>query len=211
MTDRTTDPTLRELLDAHSEAFFAKFHAPIQARVQVYSTSPAIVDAVPLVILPVEGTPGVKPLVMRQVPVAFPGGSVAGYTYPLTPGVDTVSLMPQDADLDRYVASGSVFQQPGSKRRFDLSDAIAIPNNLRAGGQPLPSTAFAPDGGVLWGLHYLGGSDATDFVAMAAKVLTQLASIVDQHNLHVHANHGVTPTVPMTDPASVAATLAKVK
>ena len=75
--------------------------------------------------------------------------------------MDTVALLPQDAELDAYVASGTVGQLPKSTRRFDLSDAIAIPNNLRKPSNPLPATAFADDGGVLWGPHYIGGSDAT--------------------------------------------------
>lgn len=161
MTDRTLDTLLRQLLDAHSVVWFSEYHAPIQGRVHSYSTSPARADVEPIVILRVSGRDVLKAPILRQVPVIFPGGSIAGYTYPLTPGVDTVALLPQDADIDAYVASGTVGQLPKSARRFSLSDCVAVPNNLRRPSNPLPATAFAADGGVLWGKHFLGGSDAT--------------------------------------------------
>ncbi len=211
---RTTQPTLRELLDAHSEAFFSAFHAPIQGRVQSYSTSPARVDVEPIVLLRVEGVKLERSPILRGVPVVFPGGSTSGYTYPLTPGTDTVSLVPQDADLDAFVADGAVGALPTSERRFSLSDAIAIPNNLRPASNPLPATAFAPDGGVLWGRHYLGGSDATDFVAMAAKVLSELQAIVTGYNTHTHPVTGAATGVPastLPNPSSVASSLFLVK
>ena len=214
---RTQDADLRELLDAHAEAFFQAFHAPIQGKVMSYSTTPAaVVDAQPLVALRVEGSTVVTPApILRSVPVVFPGGSIAGYTYPLTPGADTVALMPQDADLSSYVASGAVNQLPQSKRRFSLSDVIAVPVNLRAGGQGLPATAFAADGGVLWGLHYAGSSAATAFAAMANKVLSELNALSAWADAHIHtvaAAPGSTsvPTVLTTPPSSVACTKLKV-
>lgn len=55
-------------------------------------------------------------------------------------------------------------------------------------------------------LDLAGGAD---FVALAASVLTELQSIKNQHNLHVHASSGAVPTVPMTAPNSVAASRVK--
>lgn len=172
MSERTLDALLRQLLDAHSEIWFSEYHAPIQGRIHSYTApsvvnpGPAVADVEPLVILRIAGREPVKAEILRSVPIIFPGGSIAGYTYPLTPGVDTVALIPQDADLDAYVASGTVGQLPKSARRFNLSDCVAIPNNLRKPSDPLPATAFSDVAAVLWGPHFIGGSDATKAAAI---------------------------------------------
>lgn len=165
MSDRTTDPTLRELLDAHSEAWFAGYHAPILGRVQTYTPATQLADVEPLVLLRVEGVALEKSPILRGVPVAFPGGSVTSYTWPLNQG-DPVELIPQDADFGAYWASGTIAQLPESNRRMSLSDCIAVPVASRSQVSPLPATAWAADGGVLSGLHYVGGSDAVLFAAI---------------------------------------------
>ena len=78
---------------------------------------------------------------------------------------------------------------------------------------------FHPDGSVYvepkTGKFIHLGDGATQFVAMANKVLTELQSIRTQHNAHVHATAAVgppvIPTVLMTAPGAVAATKAKVE
>jgi hypothetical protein len=214
MSDRTTEPTLRELLDAHSEAWFSQYHAPILGRVQTYDPATQLADVEPLVILRVEGLDTVKSPILRGVPVAFPGGSLTSYTWPLHPG-DPLELVPQDADFGAYWASGTVGQLPNSKRRMSLSDCVAIPVRSLSQAGPPTSTAWALDGGVLWGLHYAGGSDATDFAAMAAKVLAELNSIKSAFSAHVHTGvepgAGSTNPGPTYSPSSVACTLLKVK
>jgi hypothetical protein len=218
----TEDVDLNQLLELSFGAQFQQFHAPIQARVNSYSTSPARVDAQPLVFLPVEGNTTVLPApMMRSVPVAFQGGSLTAYTFPLTPGVDTVSLIPQDADIGAFIASGSVNQQPQSTRRFSLSDVIAVPNALRPGNAPLPAAAFAADGGVLWGLHYGGSGLATDFAAMALKVKSEIDAMIAAFNAHTHPTaatgppstptpSAVPPIIPVPASGSTACTQFKV-
>ncbi len=220
MTDRTTDPTLRDLLDAHCEAWFAAYHAPILGRVQTYDPATQLADVEPLVILRAEGLDLTKSPILRGVPVAFPGGGGVSITWPLAAG-NPVELVPQDADFGAYWASGVVGQLPTSKRRFSISDCVAIPVASRSQASPLPALAWAADGIVHYGLTYLGGSDATDFAAMAAKVLTELEKIEAAFNAHVHDagtyNIGGTPVVgasgagPSYSSESVASTMAKVK
>jgi hypothetical protein len=209
----TTDADFREVLDAHAEAWFQRYHAALVGRIETYDQARQVADISPMVLLYVEGIAPTKSPVLRDVPVAFPGGSLTSYTWPLVQG-DPVELVPQDADFGAYFASGAVKQLPTSNRRFSLSDCIAIPHAPRSQASPLPSTAVAADGGVLAGLHYAGGSDATDFAAMAAKVLSELQALSAWADAHIHTTpsgpSGV-PTIPTTPPGSVASTLLKVK
>jgi phage baseplate assembly protein V len=74
------------------------------------------------------------------------------------------------------------------------------------------------DGGIVvvpsgTGLVHVGADPASDFVALAALVLTRLQTIKTDFDAHIHpdpvsGNTGV-PTVPMTTPTAVAATKAK--
>lgn len=71
------------------------------------------------------------------------------------------------------------------------------------------------------GIAHIGGAaptyEAADFIALAAKVLTELNDIRTKHDDHTHsyipgtlaAAQTVTPTTPMGDASSVAATKAK--
>jgi hypothetical protein len=216
----TQDVDFRELLDAFAEAWFQQYHAPVVGRVESYDKATQTADVAPMLLLRVEGQDVTSSPVLRSIPVAFPGGAFTSYTWPLVNG-DPVELIPHDADFGAYFSSGSVKQLPQSKRRFSLSDCVCIPVAPRSQASPLPATAVADDGGVLAGLHYLGGSDATDFVAMAAKVLSELEKIKTALSGHVHdggtytngggAVTGTSGLSPTFSPASVAATLAKVK
>jgi len=99
------------------------------------------------------------------VPVSFPGGALTSHTWPLAKD-DPLLLMPLDADFGAYFASGSVNQLPQSKRRFALSDCVALPLAPRSQADKLPATALAADGAVLAGLHYIGSSAAALFAAL---------------------------------------------
>lgn len=65
----------------------------------------------------------IPPLV--NVPVVFPRTSTAGVTFPLKKG-DGVLLVFAERSLERWYSSG-LDSEPGDSRKFDLSDAIAIP------------------------------------------------------------------------------------
>ncbi len=213
--DSTEDVDLVALLDHHAEAWYQQFHAPIVGEIQTYDKATQSADVRPIVLMYVEGEPLTTVPVLRAVPVAFPGGALTSYTWPLAAG-DKVELVPQDADIGAYVASGSVNQLPQSRRRFSLSDAVAFPMYTRSRASPLPATAVADDGAVLAGLHYVGSSAATDFAAMAQKVLNELQQIKTDYDGHTHtapAGGGLTttPTNPMTAPSSVASTKLKVE
>lgn len=63
--------------------------------------------------------------VIVNVPVAFPSGGGATINFPMSPS-DKVILVFSERSLERWLANGEDSEQ-GAPRRFDLSDAFAIP------------------------------------------------------------------------------------
>jgi hypothetical protein len=127
---------------------------------------------------------------IANVPVAFPSAAGFAITWPLSPG-DTVLLVFADRSMDEWKATGAQETIPADVRRFDLTDAIAI-TGLRPSTRPIPASGFAPSAMVLEGLDIrLGSSAATDFVALASKVMGELVKLKSALEAHVHA--GVTP------------------
>lgn len=154
---------------------------------------------------------------LPDIPIVFPGVGDYSITFPLAPG-DPVLVVFCESSIDSWRVKGGL-TDPGDIRRHNLGSAIAIPglrpdtkliadpNNTdmtigKAGGQKVTikgSTVEVSD-----------DFNAADFVAMAAKVLTQLQSIKTSHDSHIHtilsgssAGSTTAPTVPMTAPSAV--------
>jgi hypothetical protein len=151
---------------------------------------------------------------IANVPVAFPSGGGCSITWPLVAG-DTVYLVIADSSIDEWKATGNQENLPADVRRFDLTDAVAIPA-LRPFARSIPATGWSSTGIVIEGLDIrLGSSAASDFVALAGLVAAELAKIRTAFNAHLHT--GVTtgpgssgpPATPMVAPGNVAATRVK--
>lgn len=142
-----------------------------------------------------------------EVDVAWPrSGSGFAITLPLAQGV-IVQLLPQTVDSSPH-QSGSQDVAPPTKRRNQLSDAVAQPLGTQP-AQPLPAAAVADDGIVIYATPfiYLGGSTATDFVALAQKVLTELAAAKADRDamkaifdVHYHGETGAITSTPLSGP-----------
>lgn len=63
--------------------------------------------------------------VIVDVPVVWPRSSNASMTFPVNKG-DYVLLLFAERSIERFLASGGE-QEPGDMRKYDLTDAIAIP------------------------------------------------------------------------------------
>ena len=129
---------------------------------------------------------------LHNVPVTYPGGAGGSITWELKAG-DVVLLIFASAALGRYRQDGAE-GDPAEQRRFDLSDAWAIP--LAAGG-PITATAgkvviaapTAPGGVVA-----VGGDTATQAAVLGDALLLWL-------NSHIHTT-ALGPTTPAATPAT---------
>ncbi len=143
--------------------------------------------------------------------------------------------MLQQEDLDRLLPYGFYSEPPAD------SESVAVPCEgadvtvgervVKPGDVPTGAgqgTIYASDGGYVQcenggdvvagpqpGKFMLIGKGATEFVAMANLVLAELQQIKTDYDAHIHNDPlaGVTgaPTVPMTAPSAVAATVGKVE
>jgi hypothetical protein len=208
LDEGTIDETsLEELLEAASVATNGSVHGPIPAKVQAYNPDTQRATVQPIVAVLHEGAVVPWP-VMADVLVAFPHWSGGSITWPLDVG-SYVDLVPQDVDIGAWKASGTEGQLPASSRSCSWADVIAIPCP-RPGGSPLPTTAWSALGPVIAGQHiFLVSSAATDFVALASKVMQELNALIIWASTHVHtcAAPGApssVPTVLPSEPGSVA-------
>lgn len=162
-----------------------------------------------------DGTEGsVSVDVIHRVPIHVAGGGGYASTFPIAKD-DECLIVFGDRSLDNWFAKGGD-QDPVDRRRHDLSDAIAIvgirsnPSKLTdydtsraVVGNKGPRIAF--DGtNVHLGVGH--GEDGSDFVAMAAKVKSEISalrdtvnSFVSTYNSHMHdmtkfAGNGIAAT-----------------
>jgi hypothetical protein len=63
--------------------------------------------------------------IISNVPVVFPRTQTTGITFPIKKGDGCLLVFSQRA-MERFLSSGEIVE-PGDSRKFDLTDAIAIP------------------------------------------------------------------------------------
>ncbi len=216
-------PELAAIMRAAASGALAKVHTAIPAKIVSYdaATQRAVVQPA------IQGkfrAPGSEEVInvelpkIARVPVAFPSAAGFSITWPLSVG-DPVTLIFAERSLDEWLTTGNDSNTAADPRRFDLSDAIAIP-----GGRPFndPIPAAGVEAGVMVvraTMIKLGSASASDFVALASKVEAQLARIEAamvaalaiplDGGVGLQASFLVALTVPGPFPASTAATKVK--
>ena len=197
MSDHTTegDPTLDEVIAVYARQAIYEGDGPMLAEVLSYDAAKQTAIVQPL--FHVWRGESFRRLPGFEVPVAWPRGDQFALTFPLSPGV-IVQLVAQTQDSSPH-RSGSKDVAPPTKRRNQVTDSVALPLGATPAA-PLPSSAVAADGLVIWATPfvYLGGSTATDFVALASKVAAELSTIAGLYNSHVHT----TPSGPSGPPGT---------
>lgn len=124
-------PTLEEVLDQVVTSRLQSVYTSLPGRVLAFNPLSSTCTVQPFPAIYQDGEAVDLP-VLHGVPVGFPSGGGASITYPLESG-DIVLLVFASAPLGRYREEGAE-GDPSDVRRFDLSDAWALP--LAGGGQP---------------------------------------------------------------------------
>lgn len=116
------------------------------------------------------------PEAVANVPVLFPSGSGGDYsdTWPMEAG-DPVWLVIAERSIDEWLATNAADNIPQDPRRFELTDAVALPV---IGAGAMASDAFDASARVIKAaLLKLGSSGAIDFVALASLVDSFISTI----------------------------------
>lgn len=222
----TRSPSLEEVLRAALDNRLLGVHTALPARVESYDAVSQKINAKPLVrsLTPTAdgGEINESVPIITDVPVVFPRAGGFFISLPVQEG-DHVLLIFNERSVDKFIAGDGSEVDPIDPRDHDLSDAVAL-----VGFYPFSkSLADAISANLVLGkeagtqVHIkdgeidLGSENAADFVAQAAKVLTELTAIVNGFNSHAHG--GVTtgpgtsgPPAPLlVAPGSVAAAVVK--
>ena len=190
---------LEDLIADGAKRATAVMHTSMPARVVSFDLATQTISAQPIIQGARDKPDGTRVQedfpIINNIPVAFPSAAGFSLVFPLSKD-DEVTLLFAERSLAEWKATGEAIATPQSLRRFDLSDAIAIPGGV-APVDPVPSAGVDAGAMVVRGtLIKLGSSTATDFVALASLVSTQLNAIRTTFNLHVHATAAPGPPAP---------------
>jgi hypothetical protein len=120
-----TSSSLTQAIENVMQVFLAGIHTCLPGQIESYDFRTSKVSVKPLIKKKfLDGTILEIPII-ENVPVVFPRTSRSGTTFPLKKGDKCLIVFSQRA-MERYLSSGED-SEPGDKRKFDLTDAIAIP------------------------------------------------------------------------------------
>ena len=139
MSEENTNVTdLSQLLDMHRRALLGRVHTGMIARVTAYDASTQTCTALPLTNQTTNIGEVIEYKPIANIAVASMGGAGFGASCPLDEG-DSVFLIFGERSLDEWRGGVNGAYTARNARRFDLSDAIAIP--LRSPARPLQSAS----------------------------------------------------------------------
>jgi hypothetical protein len=193
MPTGTDAPPWADVIAEAVRAGCAKVHTSFPATVVAYdpttqkaTVQPALRSRIDDPLLDRERPELTPPPPINNVPVVWPsGGGVASpwsLHGPLAPG-DPVTVLVAERSTDEWRTLGAVDNTPLDARRFDLSDAVAIPGgrsfNPSAPTGPLGVGAVDPVAAVLAGtLVKLGGSTAIEALVTGTTFIADLLVFV---------------------------------
>lgn len=182
-------PSLEKIIDDAIENRLAEMHTCIPARVVRVNVAKAQCDVRPLIKRKYADETVVDLPVITNVPIAFYRAGPAFISLPLKKD-HIVMLLFSERSLDIWLSKGGSVD-PLDPRKFDLSDAIALPG-IYPFNDP-PSGASADDIVIRNGsasilvkpdaIELYGNGDA---VALASKVMENLEAIKSAFDGHTH-------------------------
>ncbi len=124
-----------------------------------------------------------RPPLIPNVPVWFEGSGPFSQTHPLAVG-DTGMLEICDRSIDEWKATAATKTEPENPRRHDLTDGVFVPG-VRSPADPLPASAFVPNGMAITGPKVvinsadtrLGSDAATDPVTLESLVAAEISTL----------------------------------
>lgn len=200
MTSSNT-PTLWEAMQAQLEDLVRTWFTSMPARVVSFDRATQSISAQPLIMAVDEDERGERRAtalpVVNHVPVAFIGNG-AGFrlNFDLSAG-DTVLLVHTCASLDRWLSKGGLVD-PEDPRRFDLTDAVAIPSvhDFAHALQNLTANPFIGYNGA--GIEFTG-SEIHAGGSSALALLDELSTLRTAFLAHIHPGGTISGNTAVTN------------
>jgi hypothetical protein len=171
-------PSQAEIIRRALESRISDVWTCLPGRVESYDSATQTADVLPTVRRPVPQADEEEPPihedlpVLPNVPVLFPRGGGYAITWPLQPG-DHVLLVIATLSPQAWRTSGQP-SDPGDLRLHHLGSAMAIPCLAPA---TTPLAQASQPALIVEGTEIRLGLGAVEYVALAAKVLTELQKI----------------------------------
>jgi len=217
------NPSLAEVIRGALEHRLGGVRVAMPARIENYDATEQTVDVQPL-IKRIVGSGSARQArslpVVPRVPVAFPRGGGFFVSFPIQVG-DTVLLIVADRSIDTWFTRGGEVE-PLDQRTHNVADAIAIPgiadSTAPIGDVDTADMVLGRDGGSHVRVTSDGevrlGRRATEPVALASKVESELGNLIDWCKTHTHpapggATSASAQAANLQTPQSVAATKVK--
>jgi hypothetical protein len=118
----TLEEAIRQIVDSYMQSV----HTAIPAVITSYDSKKQSAQIRPLINQTYFNGKSIALPIIVNVPIIFPHNKICGLKFPLKVG-DTVLAIFSESCLERWLSSDSGAVDMGYNRRFDLSDAIAIP------------------------------------------------------------------------------------
>lgn len=194
MNDDTDSPDLVDVLRAALAAGLGRVRVAIPAKVVSYDAAKQTITAQVVIrsrYLDADGAEvAYLPAPVANVPVDFPSGGGYAITWPLNAG-DPVVLVVCDRSVDEWKTTAQGDNTPAVPRRFDLTDAIAIPGG-RSPASPLGATSVGDAMVVTLPTSkslLVGADTATDGVARSSITDADLNALKDAFDAWTPALH----------------------
>lgn len=129
--ETSRSPTLTETLEAAVDEAIGDIYSMLPGKIELYDPILQKANVKPLIKRRFVGQDGnedadVLPVLM-DVPILFPRGGGYFLTFPLVPG-DNVTLLFADRSIDDFLyGDGVIDTDPKDLRKYDITDAVAIP------------------------------------------------------------------------------------
>lgn len=182
------NPSWTEVIQDAIEVALEQLHCSLPAKIISYDTTKQLATVQPMLKLALVDSSGnairLSRAVIAGVPVLWPSGGGMRGTFPLAAG-DYVMLLMSDQSMDVWKASGGEVD-PIDVRTHDIGDCVAIPG-LHPNNKVWTSVS---------GSYVQFGQDGAtaDFVALASKIASILATLAAAFNGHSHTAFGSPPT-----------------
>lgn len=117
--------TLPEVLKISVQRALSEIHTCLPGKIEKFDHKTQKASVLPLIKKKYKDGKAESMPVIENVPVVFPRCAKGSFTFPLEAG-DGVLLVFSERSMERFLSTGGE-QEPGDTRKFDLTDAIAIP------------------------------------------------------------------------------------
>jgi len=215
-------PSLQRTLFSAIDAALGQVHTALPAIIDKYDHATQTAEVKPALRRRFADDSVVELPVIPGVPVLWPGSADGGICWPLTRG-DAVMLMFSERSMDEWMANGGVVT-PSDGRRFDLTDAVAIPKLVAGGAQghadnntdmilafKSATIRFKSDGEIVINggntVTIKANGDVELGTGVVQKLLTEsFKTIVFDLHTHPYAAGVTSPPTPIPDPTGITMT-----